>query len=271
MGDSAHLHPHAGPNFSTHKRILFVLTSNTGVPNSDIVTGFSLLDLARAYRVLSAYRYDIHITSINGGKPEPDPTSSNQNDPDVKWFMENPKLKAMVETTDRLEDHSGQDWDAIYFVGGYGCMWDYGATASSKTKEVLNRIGRDCYDHGGVLAAIGHGVLALLSITGFSPGQISADAYSIVNEMTNISGTANAEEDLYPIMKSHLPYFKKNKDSQGPGHQTVEDILTQEFHAKFSSMVPLANHVAVCGRIITGQNPNSAEGVANRIISLLFE
>lgn len=130
------------------------------------------------------------------------------------------------------------------FAGGYGCMLDF---ASS---PFICRVGRECYESGGVLAAIAHGTIALTNI------KLSDGTY-LINEKS-ITGPSNEEE----VRDGKTIYFLKH--ALNNGSTTVEDILIMR-GANYKKGTIDAPFVVSCDRMITGQNVVSTPRVIDEL------
>lgn len=98
-------------------KVLCVLTSNE--------KGFYLPEIAHPYFRFIAAGFDVDICSIEGGLPTVTPASIDLNDIENKRFFETPAIKSLTENTKPLSAFNTADYDAIFFVGGYGVMWDF--------------------------------------------------------------------------------------------------------------------------------------------------
>jgi putative intracellular protease/amidase len=220
------------------------------VENTDVITGYSMKELAKPYYVFRNAGYEVEIASIRGGKPTAEPSSLDKSDHQVKSFLEDPNLMNQVNNTQPLSSFNGRDLCAVYFVGGYGCMFDFAHDPA------VEKIGREVYEHGGIVAAVCHGPIALANIR-LSHGTLLA-------KNKTVSGYTNEEEQQAQLVQ-YLPEF-----SDTPGCQTLEDILNA-LGGKFCKGAPNEQHTARDGQIITGQNPQSAEAVAHHVIQAVEE
>jgi len=232
------------------KRVLMVLTSHENVESTDVITGYYLIELARPYFAFKKAGYEVDIASIQGGKPTAAPSSLDKSDPCVKAFLEDQQLLPLIEETRPLRDFNGSDYCAVYFVGGYGCMFDFAHDPS------IEKVGREVYEHGGVLAGVCHGPIAFANIR-LSDG-------TLLVEGKTISGYTNEEEQ-----QSHPAQFLPEFAGTA-GCKTLEDILNA-LGARFSKGGPFQQHTSQDKQIVTGQNPQSAEAVAEQVIQVVNE
>jgi putative intracellular protease/amidase len=142
------------------KNILFVITSHNCVEHTDKITGFHLGELARPLKFFQAHRYHCEIASVKGSKATPETSSIDINDPDIKEFWENPDCREMIHSSRAVGEFSPEQFDGVYFVGGYGCMWDFPYDPS------INLFASELYRKGGLIGAVCHGPIALANITG---------------------------------------------------------------------------------------------------------
>lgn len=150
------------------------------------------------------------------------------------------ETQKLVRNTLPLKDVKSADFDAIFFVGGFGAMWDFPGNHDVK------RLAAEVYDEGGVVAAVCHGPVALLNVR-------LADGTLLVKDK-EVTAFTNGEEDATGTRKV-VPY-------------TCEDKFT-EAGAKFSDGGVFKANVKVAGRLITGQSPPSAVPCAQAVVEAL--
>ncbi len=224
------------------KKILMVLTSYSELVNTDSKTGVWLGEFTDPYYEFIDKGYQVTLASPRGGKPPIDPrsqlteniTSSNRR------FQKDQKAQKDFEFTVKLEGINAEDYDAVFFPGGHGPMGDLA------TDEITAQLVIDFYRQQKPIAAICHGPAALLTAA------IEEPELLIDQEVTAFS---NAEETLVGL-KDNIPF-------------SLEDRL-KTLGAKYSSStIPFTSKVKVSGKLITGQNPASAEKAARELIKLL--
>lgn len=224
------------------KKILMVLTSYSDLVNTDSKTGVWLGEFTDPYYEFIDKGYEVTLASPRGGKPPIDPrsqlteniTSSNRR------FQKDEKAQKDFESTLKLKYITAQDLDAIFFPGGHGPMGDL-ATDESNAHLVV-----DFYRQQKPIAAICHGPAALLTAA------IEEPELLIDQEVTAFS---NAEETLVGL-RDNIPF-------------SLEDRLKTLGATYSSSTIPFTSKVKVSGRLVTGQNPASAEKAARELIKLL--
>ncbi|OPB43266.1 ThiJ/PfpI family protein [Trichoderma guizhouense] len=226
-------------------RILFVLTSaakmNNGAP-----TGWYLPEFARPYFHLigpdeANPRAEIVVASPAGGLAPIDEVSVKnfKDDASVKFYE---TKKHLWENTVALKDLQGKasEFDAIFYPGGHGPMFDL-----VNDKESIKLI-EDFYNAGKVVAAVCHGPIVFVNAV--------VDGKPLLSGRT-ATGFSNAEEDAIKLTE-FMPALLEDEIKRVGGKYVKADDLWKE-------------HVVVDGRIITGQNPNSALGVGAAIAKAL--
>lgn len=222
------------------KKILCVVTSNNVKGATGIPTGFWLSELTHPLEKFSAAGIDFALASIKGGKPPIDKDSLDFNDAINKKFWDDADFQAKLADTLKLDDVNGADFDAIFFAGGHGVMWDFADSAA------IDKVTREIFEHGGIVSAVCHGPAALVNVK-LSDGKFLVDG-------KNLTAFTNAEEadvqatDIVPYL---LETALKN---HGAIHHAAANW---------------SNHVEVDGRLVTGQNPASAAAVGDAVVKLL--
>lgn len=224
------------------QRILFVLTSHDRKGAvGDIYaspSGFYLSEVSHPYFVLSQAGFDIDFVSPKGGKTHVD--GLNLDDVDNACFWQDSALQAKTQHTLRPSDIVPQDYVAIFYAGGHATMWDFADNTE------LASIAGVIYDNGGVVAAVCHGPAGLVNIT-LSDGSYLV-AGKILTAFTNSEERAVKLHDIVPFL--------------------LEDTL-QARGASFVGADDFTANIIVSDRLITGQNPASARGVAQAMLGLL--
>lgn len=224
------------------KKILIILTSNSELKNTESKTGVWLGEFTDPYYEFIDKGYEVVLASPKGGKPPVDPrsqlteniTSSNRR------FKKDEKGRKDFEFTQRLSGLTADEFDALFFPGGHGPMGDLA------TDEDTARLVLEFYNQSKPIGAVCHGPAALLTAATEEPELLQGK---------EVTAFTNAEEKLVGL-RDKIPF-------------SLEDRL-KTLGAKFSSAtVPFASKVKVSGRLVTGQNPASAEKCAKELISLL--
>ncbi|UTM58364.1 type 1 glutamine amidotransferase domain-containing protein [Photobacterium sp. CCB-ST2H9] len=225
------------------RRILHVVTNTTHYADPSTPTGLWLSELTHAWQVFAEYGFEQAIVSPMGGHAPLDPRSLKWPNLDATakaWLADHHRM-ALLENTATPEDIDPALFDAIYFTGGHGAMWDF------PDHDGLQKITRDIYDHGGVVASVCHGYCGLLN-TKLSDGTLLVEA-------RRISGFSWREEILAGVAKK-MPY-------------NAESEMKQRGARFRKNWLPFTARVEMDGRLITGQNPQSAQATAKQVAVLL--
>lgn len=224
-------------------KVLMVLTSHGTLGEEDgEPTGWYLPEAAHPFAVFDEAGVEMTWASPQGGKAPVDPgsvetyTKGEQADDDCIDFMK----KEVWEKTEKLSDVTDKDFDAVFVVGGYGVMWDLVGNGD------LEKVVASIYDKGGVASAVCHGPAALVGVK-------LSDGSSLVKDK-EVTCFSNAEEDQLEL-REVVP-------------KTCEDAYG-EAGAKFTNGEPWTDHVIVSGRLITGENPQSARSTAEEVVKAL--
>ncbi len=224
------------------KKILIILTSHSEMVNTDSKTGVWLGEFTDPYYEFIDKGYTVTLASPKGGKPPVDPrselteniTSSNRR------FKKDEAAQRDFEFTQKLSDLSADDFDAVFFPGGHGPMGDLA------TDEDTARLVVEFFNQDKPIAAICHGPAALLTAATEAPELLQG------KEVTAFS---NTEEKMVGL-RDNIPF-------------SLEDRL-KTLGARYSSAtIPFTSRVKVSGKLVTGQNPASAEKAAKELIKLL--
>ena len=222
--------------------ILMVLTSHDRLGDTGKKTGFWLEEFAAPYYVFKDAGANIALASPKGGQPPLDPKSD---EPDAQTeatrrFKEDAAAQKALASTARLSEISPGDFDAVFYPGGHGPLWDLAQDASSlRLIETLHAAGKPV-----VAVCHGPGVLCRAKARDGSP-LVSGKA---------VTGFANTEEDAVQLTKV-VPFL-------------VEDELKKS-GAKFSKAPDWQPYVVSDGNLITGQNPASSEPAAHELLARL--
>lgn len=219
-------------------KILFVLSSHEEKGSTGEKTGYYLSEAAHPWDVLSAQGYTIDFVSPKGGNPPVD--GFDLNDPVNKRFWEDEGVQKKLKNTFKPKEINPHDYRAIYYVGGHGTMWDF------PDNKTLANIATSIYENKGIISAVCHGPAALINI------KISDGRYLVDGK--NIAAFTNSEEEQVGLTDV-VPFLLESKlKSRG---------------ANVITAVNWQSNVQVSQRLITGQNPNSAKGVAEAMLKLL--
>ena len=222
------------------KKILCVVTSNNVKGATGIPTGFWLSELTHPMAKFEAAGYEPFLASIKGGKPPIDKDSLDFTDAVNKKFWDDANFQKKFENTLKLGEVNAKDYNAIFFAGGHGVMWDFPDSAA------VAKVTREIYENGGVVSAVCHGPAALVNV------KLSDGSYLVAGK--NVTGFTNAEEDEVQGTKI-VPFLLADK--------------LNEHGAKHHAAANWSDNVVVDGRLVTGQNPASAASVGDAVIKIL--
>lgn len=219
-------------------KILFVVTSNDKKGDTGQPTGFYLSEVTHPWEVLHKEGFEIEFASPEGGKAPVEAVELE--DGFNAAFWNDPACREWIEHTLKPEKVNPDDYVAVYFAGGHGTMWDF--PDNPELASIVRRI----YEKGGVVSAVCHGPSALVNV------KLSDGSYLVAGK--KINAFTNEEEKAVKMDKV-VPFL-------------LEDKL-RERGARFEKSAPWKSHVAIDGRLVTGQNPQSASDVGLALIKLL--
>ena len=224
-------------------KILIVLTSHETLGKSGEKTGFWLEELAVPYYLFEDVGLLITLASPKGGRPPHDPRSkaTAESSEAVRRFEADPKAQAALENTVRLSDVLAEDFDALFYPGGHGPLWDLAEDPVSigLIEEMLAS--------GKPSAFVCHapGVLRHVKAT--------SEADPIVMDR-DVTGFSNSEEEAAGLTDV-VPFL-------------VETML-RENGGRYTKAADGQPHVVVDGMLITGQNAASSEPTAKAMLKRL--
>lgn len=222
-------------------KILMVLTSHDQLGNTGKPTGFWLEEFAAPYYVFKDAGAEITLASPKGGQPPIDPKSddpANQTEA-MERFKEDASAKKELANTARLADVKADGFDAVFYPGGHGPMWDL--VNDSNSIALIE----DFYNTGKPVAAVCHGPAVLQKVT--------YQGEPIVKGK-RVTGFTNSEEEAVQLT-GVVPFL-------------VEDEL-KRLGGRYQKAGDWADFTVVDGRLITGQNPSSSSSAASEMLKLL--
>ncbi len=223
-------------------KVLFVLTSHSELGNTGKKTGFWVEEFAAPYYALANKGVEITIASPKGGQPPIDPKSEA---PDAqteatKRYYADAELKEKVAHTKKLAEVNATDFDAVFYPGGHGPMWDlYDDKNSIALIESFWAADKP-------VAAVCHAPSALLNVK-------DENGEPLVKGK-KVTGFTNSEEEGVQLTNV-VPY-----------------LLEDELKARggiYSKGNDWSSYVVADGMLITGQNPSSSEDAAKKLLALL--
>lgn len=223
-------------------KILIVLTSHSDLGNTGKKTGFWVEEFAAPYYKLKDAGAEITLASPKGGQPPIDPKSAepeNQTEA-TRRFDSDPELKSLLSQTHQLSGLSADDFDAVFYPGGHGPLWDL--TTDRDSIQLIT----DFWAAKKPVAAVCHAPAVLLNV-------LEENGEPLVKDK-KVTGFTNSEEAAVGLT-GIVPFL-------------VEDQLKAK-GGVYSKAEDWASYVVQEGLLITGQNPGSSEAVAERLLTLL--
>lgn len=222
-------------------KILMVLTSHDQLGSTGQKTGFWLEEFAAPYFVFKDAGVNLTIASPKGGQPPLDPKSDlpeNQTSPMTR-FKKDESAKQALANTRLLADMKAEDYDAVFYPGGHGPMWDLAESPVSKA------LIESFYNSGKPVALVCH-----------APGVLRHVTYKAepLVKGRHVTGFTNGEEE--EVKLTHVVPF------------LVENELMR-LGAIFEKKMNWQPFVVTDGRLITGQNPASSTLTAQTLLNLL--
>jgi putative intracellular protease/amidase len=222
--------------------ILIVLTSHDQLGNTGKKTGFWLEEFAAPYYVLKDAGVALTVASPKGGQPPLDPKSEIPKFQTelTQRFRADPAAEAELANTKKLADVSADDFDAVFYPGGHGPMWDMPDNATSIALiEAFVKADKP-------IAAVCHAPVAFVNVHG-KDGE-----YLIKGKrVTGFTNTEEEEMDLTTV----VPFLLEDRLKERGG-----------IYSKAANWIP---YVQVDGRLVTGQNPASSGPAAAELLKLL--
>jgi putative intracellular protease/amidase len=225
-------------------KILMVLTSHDKLGDTGKKTGFWLEEFAAPYYVLKDAGAEITLASPKGGQPPLDPKSD---EPDAqteasKRLKADDAAKAQLASTEVLADIDPGQFDAVFYPGGHGPLWDLAEDKTSKA-IIENTLAAD-----KPVALVCHAPAVLKNANAPDGGPLVKGR--------KVTGFTNAEEEAVGLTDV-VPFL-------------LEDVLKEQ-GAEFSEGGTFKPHVVTDGLLITGQNPPSSEPAAEALLKVLEE
>ena len=224
--------------------ILLVLTNHAELGDTGKKTGFYLSEAAHPYRVFTESKHQVTLASPKGGFAPIDPESMDledkANDSFWKKYGNADAQMPGVLLTKPLAEIDPSKYSAIFFAGGHGAMWDF------PDSEALKKLTATIYQNGGVVGAVCHGPAALVNVT-FEDG-----THLLSGKTTTVF--TNDEEEAVGLT------------------ETVPFLLQTTFEEAGAKVKPAKNfsvNAVRDGRLVTGQNPASAEKAGKLLLEAM--
>lgn len=223
--------------------VLLVLTSHDQLGDTGNKTGFWLEEFAAPFYALRDAGARITLASPAGGQPPLDPSSDA---PDAQTeaterFHQDAQAQQELASTRKLDEVSAEEFDAVFYPGGHGPMWDMpdNATSIALVEQFLRA--------NKPVGAVCHAPVALVNVR-------RADGQPLVSGK-RVTGFTNSEESAVGLTEV-VPFLLEDRLRERGGEFSRSE---QDFGA----------HVVVDDRLVTGQNPASSAPAARELLNLL--
>lgn len=220
-----------------NKKILIIVSNANAIGPNNRRTGTFLPEVAHPYAEFDRVNYQIDFASLTGDTPYLDALNL-ANDLDNLAFLTGKGWEAMQKAV-KLSNVEVSKYDAIFVPGGLAPMVDM------PENELLKKVIKETYERNAVVGAVCHGPVSLLNV------KLSNGSYLVNGK--NITSFTDEEEKGYAI--ADVPFL-------------LESALTKQ-GAKFHAAAIWSDHSIADGNLVTGQNPASAKGVAEKMIVIL--
>jgi len=220
------------------QRVLFVLTSHDTLGNTGKETGFYLSEVTHPYEAFEQAGIEVEFASPKGGKAPM--IGVDLQDPRNQSFLDDSAKVAKVENTLTPAEIDPKRYDAIFYAGGHGTMWDF------PTSESLAQIAASIYEQGGIVGAVCHGPAGLVNL------KLPDNTYLVADK--TVAAFTN-EEEVAVGLSEVVPFLLEST--------LIERGATVEKAANFQPKIVTDE------RLVTGQNPASATGVGEAMVKLL--
>jgi putative intracellular protease/amidase len=224
------------------KKVLVVLTSHDELGDTGRKTGFWLEELAAPYYTFKDAGVELTLASPKGGQPPLDPKSDDpaaQTDA-TRRFKDDTLANEQLANTAKLSEVNADDYDAIFYPGGHGPLWDLISDQSS-----IGLI-EDFWSAEKTVSSVCHAPIVLVNARDSSGELIVKDR--------EVTGFTNSEEDAVGLTEI-VPVL-------------VEDTMIR-LGAKYSKAGDWEVYTRQDGNLITGQNPASSEQVAKLVLKTI--
>ena len=227
----------------SNKRVLMVLTSHQDLGNTGEKTGFWVEEFAAPYYAFIDAGIKVSLASPAGGQPPVDPKSELDDfqTPSTKRYDADSEVLALMANTAVLADVNAADFDAVFYPGGHGPLWDL------VENEVSISLIENFLAANKPVAAVCHATAAFLNIK-------DADGEFVVKGKA-VTGFTNSEEEAVQLTEV-VPFLLEDElIKRGGDYQKVADW----------------NAFAIQdGLLISGQNPQSSELAAEKLLAAII-
>jgi len=222
------------------KKILMVLTSHDKLGNTDEKTGLWIEEFAAPYYTFIDAGFDVTLASPLGGQPPIDPKSELADFQTLftQRFDNDTTTQSIFAATTELSTLTADDYDAIFYPGGHGPLWDL--TDNVESIQLIEQF----LAQNKPVASVCHAATVLLNIKN-EQGEFAIKG-------KKITGFSNSEEDAVQLSEV-VPFL-------------LEDEIKNR-GANYSKGDDWASYVVQDGLFISGQNPASSELSAHKLIA----
>ncbi|KAF7771880.1 hypothetical protein PCIT_a1837 [Pseudoalteromonas citrea] len=233
--------PYLTDNIPAPRGKILAVVTNVDKMGENKATGYEHTELARAYWVFIANGFSVDIASPQGGKPPVVIDGEDMGAYDYA-FLNDKAIQQQVANSIPLANINPDDYEAVYFVGGKGTMFDF------PNNPHIHNIAKTLYQNNKVVSAVCHGPAALVNV--------KLDNGEMLLSNKNVSAFTNEEElFLIPDAKQIFPFLLQDK------------LISQG--AQFQAGITYLEKVTQDGKLITGQNPWSVWALAELVVSEL--
>lgn len=223
-------------------KVLFVLTSHDKLGDTGNKTGFWIEEFASPYYKMIDNGVDVTVATPKGGKAPIDPNSDTEDaqTEDTRRFHKDEATQKVINNTKVLSEMDPADFDAVFYPGGHGPLWDLSQDRDSISLiESFNAANKP-------IGFVCHAPAALKNVK-------TSDGEPLVKGK-KVTGFTNSEEEAVELTEV-VPFL-------------VEDML-KENGGIYSKAGDWEEYVLVDGNLVTGQNPASSGPAAEKLLKML--
>lgn len=225
------------------RHVLMIVTSNARMGDTRKATGIWAEELVVPYYALTDAGLQVTLASPAGGPAPIDPSSlkpRGENEPIIERYLADAALQALVANTARASDFDGANFDAVFFPGGHGTMWDLPVDAG--VTQAVER----AFASGRFIASVCHGAAGLVTAK-------RGDGQSIVHGL-RVNSFTDAEEIAVGLQQV-VPFMLESR--------------LRALGGRFEGADNWQPFAIRDGQLITGQNPQSSHQVATLLLEAL--
>ncbi|MBM7617427.1 putative intracellular protease/amidase [Weissella uvarum] len=223
------------------KKVLVVLTNVSTYGDHADATGLWLGEATEFVDELNKVGIDVDYVSPEGGYVPIDPRSLKYADENIfEYYKSSDFIDRALTHSMAAKDIKPDEYDAIYYTGGHGVMWDF------PNNPYLQRTSERIYQNGGYVTSVCHGIAGLFYLQDENQQPLIAGK--------QITGFTTTEEYLSGKVRE-VPFMNEK--------------IAQEKGADFKKARAYKPYAVQDGQLITGQNPFSPRQVARLLINNL--